>query len=61
LDDERLVFDLMFALSQIKLKPGGLEYDETYRRMVAERIITSRADHAKPICLLGERPSLLLR
>jgi hypothetical protein len=35
-DGEHLVFDLMFALSKIKLKPKGPEHDETYRRIVAE-------------------------
>jgi hypothetical protein len=28
----------MFALSKFKLKPRGPEHDETYRRMVAERL-----------------------
>jgi hypothetical protein len=34
-DDMCLVFDLMFALSKINLKPRGPQHDQTYRRKVA--------------------------
>ena len=43
IDDEYLIFDLMFVLARIKLKPKGPEQDEIYRRLVAQQIV----DHLK--------------
>ena len=38
-DDEHLIFDIVMALSKIKIGPRGEDRDEIYRRMVAEQIL----------------------